>query len=231
MPSPVIIEARHLLAPRKGPRAEAEFLTTLADGAPTVVDPATNDWRGTAELVTTSPDLPLDLADTAVAAADERYLRPGRAPYRRRGVRMILCDTDPLVAAFNAADKDHDRCVDFLARTGPGSWCPGWPSRTSVICWPTPCAAEERRWRRSYARPSRTTNYASSRHRRTTAGACPSLNSRPGNRCRLGQTSATSTGRRKDQELLMPGSGLRFERCSTRRNGKDGSRPDAASTR
>jgi uncharacterized protein len=29
---------------------------------------------------------------------------------------VILCDTGPLVAAFNAADKDHGRCVDFLAR-------------------------------------------------------------------------------------------------------------------
>ena len=28
---------------------------------------------------------------------------------------MILCDTGPLVAAFNRADKDHGRCVQFLA--------------------------------------------------------------------------------------------------------------------
>jgi uncharacterized protein len=27
---------------------------------------------------------------------------------------VILCDTGPLVAAFNQADKDHDRCVRFL---------------------------------------------------------------------------------------------------------------------
>lgn len=27
---------------------------------------------------------------------------------------MILCDTGPLVAAFNAADRDHVRCVAFL---------------------------------------------------------------------------------------------------------------------
>ncbi len=27
---------------------------------------------------------------------------------------MILCDTGPLVAAFNAADRDHDRCTAFL---------------------------------------------------------------------------------------------------------------------
>jgi uncharacterized protein len=28
---------------------------------------------------------------------------------------MILCDTGPLIAAFNAADADHQRCVRFLA--------------------------------------------------------------------------------------------------------------------
>ena len=28
---------------------------------------------------------------------------------------MILCDTGPLVAAFNKADSDHARCVEFLA--------------------------------------------------------------------------------------------------------------------
>lgn len=27
---------------------------------------------------------------------------------------MILCDTGPLVAAFNKADTDHARCVEFL---------------------------------------------------------------------------------------------------------------------
>ena len=27
---------------------------------------------------------------------------------------MILCDTGPLVAAFNAADRDHGRCTEFL---------------------------------------------------------------------------------------------------------------------
>jgi predicted nucleic acid-binding protein len=27
---------------------------------------------------------------------------------------MILCDTGPLVAAFNAADRDHTRCTAFL---------------------------------------------------------------------------------------------------------------------
>ena len=29
---------------------------------------------------------------------------------------MILCDTGPLVAAFNRADDDHERCVEFLAK-------------------------------------------------------------------------------------------------------------------
>jgi hypothetical protein len=27
---------------------------------------------------------------------------------------MILCDTGPLVAAFDQADRDHLRCVAFL---------------------------------------------------------------------------------------------------------------------
>jgi uncharacterized protein len=27
---------------------------------------------------------------------------------------VILCDTGPLVAAFNAADRDHGRCAEFL---------------------------------------------------------------------------------------------------------------------
>lgn len=29
---------------------------------------------------------------------------------------MILCDTGPLVAAFNKADRDHVRCVRFLTQ-------------------------------------------------------------------------------------------------------------------
>ncbi len=31
---------------------------------------------------------------------------------------MILCDTGPLVAAFNAVDSDHVRCAEFLR----GNW-------------------------------------------------------------------------------------------------------------
>jgi predicted nucleic acid-binding protein len=32
---------------------------------------------------------------------------------------MILCDTGPLVAAFNAADSDHARCAGFLRENWP----------------------------------------------------------------------------------------------------------------
>lgn len=32
---------------------------------------------------------------------------------------MILCDTGPLVAAFNKADRDHVRCVTFLRENWP----------------------------------------------------------------------------------------------------------------
>lgn len=34
---------------------------------------------------------------------------------QRSGIRVILCDTGPLVAAFNQADSDHARCAGFLA--------------------------------------------------------------------------------------------------------------------
>jgi hypothetical protein len=46
----------------------------------------------------------------------DKYLalpRPGRG--QRSSVRVILCDTGPLVAAFNQADSDHARCTEFLA--------------------------------------------------------------------------------------------------------------------
>jgi hypothetical protein len=33
---------------------------------------------------------------------------------------VILCDTGPLVAAFNAADKDHDAASTSSLGTGPG---------------------------------------------------------------------------------------------------------------
>jgi predicted nucleic acid-binding protein len=32
---------------------------------------------------------------------------------------VILCDTGPLVAAFNEADSDHTRCTEFLTRNWP----------------------------------------------------------------------------------------------------------------
>jgi predicted nucleic acid-binding protein len=32
---------------------------------------------------------------------------------------VILCDTGPLVAAFNTADRDHGRCTEFLRENWP----------------------------------------------------------------------------------------------------------------
>jgi len=45
---------------------------------------------------------------------------------------MILCDTGPLVAAFNSADRDHVRCARFPGRTGHAWWFPRWRSPRSV---------------------------------------------------------------------------------------------------
>ncbi|GAA3523844.1 hypothetical protein FHR32_003730 [Streptosporangium album] len=46
---------------------------------------------------------------------------------------MIICDTGPLVALFNADDNDHKRCLDFLERH-PGPLVIPGPVLTEV-CW------------------------------------------------------------------------------------------------
>ena len=45
----------------------------------------------------------------------DKYLTYTDREGGRRGcVSVILCDTGPLVAAFNTADRDHGRCAQFL---------------------------------------------------------------------------------------------------------------------
>ncbi|GGP02747.1 PIN domain-containing protein [Nonomuraea glycinis] len=46
---------------------------------------------------------------------------------------MIICDTGPLVALFNEADDDHERCLAFLERH-PGPLVIPAPVLTEV-CW------------------------------------------------------------------------------------------------
>jgi uncharacterized protein len=61
-----------LLARETGARAEAAFLTSLADGDMQVVELESGDWRRAAELVTRYADMPLGAVDASVVAVAER---------------------------------------------------------------------------------------------------------------------------------------------------------------
>jgi hypothetical protein len=47
---------------------------------------------------------------------------------------VILGDTGPLVAAFNTADRNPARCVEFLARNWPRLVIPSLA--VAEACWP-----------------------------------------------------------------------------------------------
>jgi predicted nucleic acid-binding protein len=60
---------------------------------------------------------------------------------------VILCDTGPLVAAFNEADSDHTRCAEFLASNWSRLVIPSLavteichlladPQRRGALAWP-----------------------------------------------------------------------------------------------
>ena len=72
VPSPVVTEACYLLAREAGARAEAAFLTSLADGDLQVVELERDDWRRAADLVVRYADLPLGAVDACVVAVAER---------------------------------------------------------------------------------------------------------------------------------------------------------------
>lgn len=70
--APVIAEVCHLLGTRLGPKVEAQFLTSLASAAFTVVNPDDEDLRRAAVLVVQYGDLPLGGTDALVIAVAER---------------------------------------------------------------------------------------------------------------------------------------------------------------
>ena len=72
VPSPVVTEVCYLLAREAGARAEAAFLTSLADGDLQVVELERDDWRRAADLVVRYADLPLGAVDACVVAVAER---------------------------------------------------------------------------------------------------------------------------------------------------------------
>lgn len=72
VPGTVIAEVGYLLARTGGPRIEAAFLRSFADGSLTVVDLEPPDFARMADLVETYADFPLGTTDASVIALAER---------------------------------------------------------------------------------------------------------------------------------------------------------------
>jgi uncharacterized protein len=89
VPSPVVTEVCYLLAREAGARAEAAFLTSLANGDLRVVELDGADCRRAAELVSTYADLPLGAVDASLVAVAERLELAEVATIDRRHVTVV----------------------------------------------------------------------------------------------------------------------------------------------
>jgi predicted nucleic acid-binding protein len=72
IPALVVTEVCYLLEREGGPRVEAGFLQSLADGDFVVVDLLADDYRRARDLVVQYADLPLGAVDASVVAVAER---------------------------------------------------------------------------------------------------------------------------------------------------------------
>jgi predicted nucleic acid-binding protein len=72
VPALVVTEVCYLLEREAGPRVEAGFLESVAEGDFTVVDLEPADYARAAELVVRYADLPLGAVDASVVAIAER---------------------------------------------------------------------------------------------------------------------------------------------------------------
>ncbi len=72
VPSPVLGEVGYLLQSRVGPQAEVTFLRSFGGDGFHIAELEDQDIQRMAELVETYLDLPLGIADAAVAAVAER---------------------------------------------------------------------------------------------------------------------------------------------------------------
>jgi predicted nucleic acid-binding protein len=72
VPALVVTEVCYLLEREAGPRVEAGFLESVAEGDFTVVDLEPADYARAAELVVQYADLPLGAVDASVVAIAER---------------------------------------------------------------------------------------------------------------------------------------------------------------
>jgi predicted nucleic acid-binding protein len=105
IPATVIVEVCQLLAARRGPAAEATFLTSLNTSAVTIVDLEPVDFQRAAALVTQYADLPLGAVDATVIAVAERLRIPEVATLDRRHfsvVRTAHADAFTLLPAVSS---------------------------------------------------------------------------------------------------------------------------------
>lgn len=72
LPATIVAEVGYLLAVRAGPRIEAAFLRSVADGDFISVALTVTDYERMAELVEQYADLPLGTSDASVIAVAER---------------------------------------------------------------------------------------------------------------------------------------------------------------
>jgi predicted nucleic acid-binding protein len=85
----VVAEVGFLLAREAGPRVEALFLQSLADGAFSAVELTTSDYARMAELVVIYGDLPLGTTDASVIAVAERLKLTEVATLDRRHFTVV----------------------------------------------------------------------------------------------------------------------------------------------
>ena len=76
LPSPVLVEADHLIRARSGPKAARLFLRAVARGRHEVAYMTANLLRRATELDDKYADLKLGLVDTSVMAIAERHKMP-----------------------------------------------------------------------------------------------------------------------------------------------------------
>jgi uncharacterized protein len=89
VPAPVVAEVGYLLAREAGPRVEALFLRSLAEGDFTAVDLIPRGLARMADLVVTYGDLPLGTTDAAVVAVAERLKVTDVATLDRRHFTVV----------------------------------------------------------------------------------------------------------------------------------------------
>jgi len=89
IPATVIVEVCQLLASRRGPAAEAAFLTSLDSSAVSIVDLEPVDYQRAAALVTQYADLPLGAVDATVIAVAERLRVAEVATLDRRHFAVV----------------------------------------------------------------------------------------------------------------------------------------------